>query len=242
MIFKYGGSSFESETAECLPEHFSQRRVYNQRGRAQTLVKTLVVRFDVVKTSQATIHARLQQLESAFALEGGEAKFVLDDGANSIYHLPVGSRGVRIVDNTLWTEDGKAHYVTGHPARITFQAEYTVDDADPLTHFDQTITRIGNGGPRRVQLDLDIGEPAEQIVSTHSSVFFIQTGECVGHLTYQWVFLPPPIFPAYLENPEESVSVSTPRWDGLRQVDYPFRWQYRMTLPFNPGNQIPVNH
>ena len=240
MIFSYG--SFESETAECLPEAFTQRRIYNARGRAQLLQKTLTVRFDIVKTSQATVHTRLQQLESAFALEGGSAVFRLDTGADSIYNLPAaGSHGVRIIDNTLWTEDGKAHYATGHPARITFQAEYAVSDGDPLVSYREQVTVIGNGGPRTVWLELDAGAPIQQTVSLSTPVLVIQSGEAVGSAAYPTGFIAAPLYPANLDNPDVAVTAGTPRWDGLSEVDYPISWQYRMTLPANPGLIFPVN-
>jgi hypothetical protein len=241
MIFQYG--SFTSETAEALPELFTAQRVYNPRGHAQFVRKTLVVRFDVVKTSQSTVHARLLQLASAFELEGGTPRFTLDAGGDSIYVLPsAGSRGVRIVQSDFWTEDGKAHYATGHPARVTFQAEYTISDADPLVHFRESITRIGNGGQRTVMQELDFGAPIQQIVSQSTPVTVIQSGEAVGASAYPLSFVPPPLYEGYLENPEEAISTESPRIDGLVATDYVIRWNYRMTLNFNPGFLIPSSN
>jgi hypothetical protein len=241
MLFQYG--SFVSETAEALPEAFSVQRVYNPRGRAQLVRKTLVVRVDIVKTSQATVHARLVQWRNALELEGADAKFILDAGGDSIYSLPSGgSRGVRILQNDFWTEDGKAHYATGHPLRVTFQAEYTVSDLDPLVHFRESITRIGNGGPRYVMQELDFGTPIQQVVSDQTPVIVIQAGEAVGAAAYPNAYVPAPLYPAYLDNPDEAISTESPRIDGLTPTDYAIRWQYRMTLNFNPGFLIPSSN
>jgi|GEM_PF-6580968 len=238
MIFQYSG--FPSETAEAMPETFTVQRRYNARGFAQTLVKTMVVRVDIIKTSQATVHARLVQWRDALELEGGSARFILDGGGDSIYSLPsAGSRGVRILNNDFWTEDGKAHYATGHPLRVTFQAEYLISDSDPYVHFRESVTKIGNGGPRYVMQELDGGTPIQQIVSLTTPVVVIQAGEAIGAAAYPPI--PSSMFPGFLDNPEEAISRESARRDGPSLVDWPIRWQYRHTLNFNPGVISPTS-
>lgn len=237
MILQYGGFPFQN--AEVTPTFFGQWRIYNQRGRAQLLRKRMTIEGEIIADGQAAINARMGQIQSAFALEGGTCVLLTDAGAETNYRLDSSAvSGVRIIEGpSFHIQDGKAHFATGLPFSITLEADYLVNDGDSLVSWSERVTRIGNGGPRVATIELDNGLPIRQIVSASTPVQIIQSGEAVGATT--WPNFPGAIFPAYLDNPEEAEGSDAPRTNGLGFLDFPIHWQYRHTLPYNPGTIRP---
>lgn len=241
MILRYAGYSFQD--AECLPVFYGRARTYNARGRAQFIVKRLTIEGEIIAATQALIDARVREIENALAVEGGTAVLLLDSGAESAYKLDGGSSvsGVKIIDGPNFPqEEAKAHYATGQPFNMTFEAEYLISDFDPLVSFSESITKIGNAGPRVVWPELDNGQSIPQIVSTHTNVTIIQAGSAVGVSGYPFAYAPPPIFPQNLDNPDETTTVESPQLTGLGFQNFTLNWVYRMTLNANPGIVIPT--
>jgi len=236
MRLSYDGQLFLE--AECLVSFFGMARRYNSRGRAQTLVKRMVVNGEIIAIGQAAINTRAAAIINALSLDGGTVVLLKDDGSETVYKLDgPSSRGVRIVENSLLQQDGKAHFATGLPFQITFEGEYTVSDLDPFVSYSERITRIGTGLGRKVWVELDSSTPQEQITSSASPITVLQSGEAVGALLYPQ--FNDPIFPNAIGSPEDyQRTVGTPRLDGEVYVDYPISWNYRMTLPV--GQSIPL--
>lgn len=230
MQLKYANFLFSA--GEAYPAFFGQRRVYNNRGRAQSLVKRIDVRGEIIAVGQLAINTRIGQILDALSLEGGSVAFLMDSGAETHIRMPAaGSRGVRIVENTLSEEEGRAHFATGHPFSIAFEAEYGIADSDPYVQYEETITKIGNGGQRTVIQELDTGQPVEQVVATNTPVVMLQDGFAVGASGY-----PPFPVPIYgVDNPDVSVSRSTPQLNGTTYTNFPIRWSYRKTLTADTG-------
>jgi hypothetical protein len=240
MIFRYAG--YDHDNAECLPTFYGSFRRINDRGRTQSRVWRLAVSGEIVAVGQSAINARIAEIKNAYALEGGTAVLLKDDGSESEYRLSSSGSisGVRIVDGPNFTmEEGKAHWATGLPFNVTFEAEYFVSDGDPLISYQETITKIGNGGPRVVWVELDNGPPVSQIVSTHTPVIVIQAGQAVGAAAYPYSYVPGYLFPANLDNPDEVNVHEHPRQSGNGHVDWTLSWVYRYTLNANPGNASP---
>ncbi len=168
------------------------------------------------------------QILNALALDGGDA--VLHQTAGVIALLNTGSiGGVRVVERPAFlAQDGKGHWATGVPFRITFECDYP-KFTDGLVSYSESITKVGDGGPRRVMLELDNGIPVTQTVSSNTPIQIIQSGTAVGFLAYPTVN--DPIFPNAILAPEDrAVTPDTPRLARDTYVDWPIRWTYRMTL------------
>lgn len=230
MIIEYGGVRLDDHVA--MPTFFGAARRFNSRGQAQSVVKRMVISGELLGTSATTIDAKVATLQSVFAVNGGLCRLLQTDGTATRFILgETGSfGGCKVLDGPTFTlEDGKAHYCTGLPFTVAMEAEYPVLGAQ-LVAFQETITRVGTGGPRRVTIELDNAFPAEQIVSQATPVVVVQTGEAIGFATYP-VF-PDPIFPTQVDLPDGyQTTVGSPRVDGGAYVDFPIRWNYRMTLP-----------
>jgi hypothetical protein len=231
MYLTYG--TFAFNTGETLVSFFGQARRYNQRGWAQSKVLRMVVEGEIVASGQAAINTRMAAIQDALAVEGYTVAFRFDSGAETRYKLDgPSSRGVRILELAFQQQEGKAHFATGLPFTITFEAEYGISDLDPYVSFQETVGRIGNGGPRVVWQELDYGEPVPQTVSTNTTVTIVQQGTAVG--ASGWPPFPRPLWEP-IDNPEESVFSDSPELDGLAYVNWPIRWSYRTTLNYHPG-------
>ena len=230
MYIKYG--PFQFNEGEAWPTSLTQGRQYNPRGRAQLLRKRLSIRGLVRVTGQSAITTRVDQILAALSAEGFSAGFYQDDNSPTSFYLDgPSSRGVRIVENSLLAEEGKAHYVNALPFSITFEADYGINDGDNLVIYSETITRIGNGGPREVVTELDSGVPYVETVSTHTPVIVVQQGNAVGASS-----APSPPVPIFgVDSAEDVQSYGRPRLDGVVFTDYQTRWSYRKTLPTAPA-------
>lgn len=233
MRFEYG--PYRHPESECLVTYFGSRRVYNPRGRAQRMLQQMVVEGTIVAAGQAAIESRRREIEQAYALEGQRATLYSDAGSPT-YQLD-SPLGVRVLDLTWLQEDGKAHYATGLPFRITLEAENTIDDGDTLVSYVETVTRVGTGGPRVLWPELDNGPAIPQIVASNPNVVIVQEGEAVGSLAYP-AFSLPLFLPPNLDEAGMIQSRSTPRVDGLGLTDWPIRWQY--TFTFNSAQPLPI--
>lgn len=241
MIFRYG-SSYSHPDHECLVTFFGGQTIYNPRGRPQFLRKRMAVEGEIIATGPAAISARMSEIAAAYAVDGGTAELLTSGGASTHYVLSsLGSvSGVRVVQPPSFSQqDGKAHMATGLPFSIVLEADYLIGDGDGLVSYSETIAYVGDGGPRHVILELDSGSPIEQFVSTHTPVTILQSGEAVGILSYPAPN--PPLFPDSLDRPDGiQISRSAPRLDGATHVDWPVRWQYRMTGSYLPTIPDPL--
>lgn len=228
MLFRYGSFSFAS--GECMVEFFGQFRRYNGRGLAQTVVKRMNVSGEIVADGQSAINTRAALIQNAMSLDGGSAAFLKSDGSETIYKIDGGSaRSVRVLDFAFLQQDGKAHFATGLPFQFTIEGEFTLSDGDPLVSYEERITRIGLGGPRKAWPELINGQSIEQTTSYSSNITIVQSGDAIGSLGYP--AFNQPIFPDALGSPEDyQTTTGTPRRDGFSYVDWPISWSYRMTL------------
>lgn len=192
------------------------------------LRRTMVVDGEIIADGTSAIASKVLTIKSALALDGGDA--VLHSSVGTIALLNGGSiGGVRVVERPSFTaQDGRAHWATGLPFRIVFEADYPYL-TDGLVSYTESITKVGNGGSRRVVLELDNGAPVEQTVSSNTPIQVIQTGVAVGFLAYPT--FNDPIFPGAIMAPEDlQTATELPRLARDTWVDWPIRWTYRMTL------------
>lgn len=239
IIWEYGG--YQHPDNECIVTFFGEARAYNQRGRMQVKRRRMVIDGEIIAADTAAIDARVAQIKTAYALDGGNALLRTSAGVATQYELPAfGALSGPRVGFEFLAQDGQAHYATGLPFRITLEADYQANDSDPLVSYVESITVIGHGGPRRVVVEVDSGQPITQTVSTNSPVVVIQAGEAVGSLAYP--SFNPPLFFTRLDMPDGYQQTrDTPRLAGNQWVDWPVRWAYRMTLEsyeFIPNPQL----
>lgn len=234
MRFRYGNYTFEN--AECLITYNGGQRIYGPRGRATSMLRTWTIEGEIIRSTTAQIESRRREIESNLSIEGGSAALLADDNSPT-YELN-SAKGVRILELAWLQEEHKAHFATSLPFRIRLQGEEIISDGDTLLHYTETITRIGNGGPREVFVELQNGPPQRQITSVQTPITIIQRGEAVGeYFANGYPLFNNPIFPLNLQNPDEATERIAPRWDGLIQVEPAVRWNY--IFLFNTIQELP---
>lgn len=224
MRFQYG--SFRFEDAECLITFNGGQRRYTPRGMADRIVRTWTVEGEILAANSAAIETRRRLIEANLAVEGRRAVLLQDDGAEAyVLDSPL---GVRIRQLAWFQEEAKAHFATALPFRIVLEGEEILSDGDSLVAYSERITRLGNGGPRTVVVELQNGPPVKQITAQQTAVTLIQQGEAVGSFAYPYAN--PPIYPSELSNPDEAVTKIAPQRDGLGFTNHAIQWNYIMTF------------
>lgn len=228
------GNGYSHPDNECLVTFFGAQRIYNPRGQAAILRRTMRVEGEIIAATTAAIDARVAEIRAAYAVEGGSVVLYTSAGAATQFQLPsAGSiNGVRIVEGpTFFTQDAKAHYATGLPFAITFEADYLQPQTSGVQFYSETIVQIGDGGARRIVIEVDNGSPVEQVVSTHTPVVIIQSGEAMGYLSY--ITPNTPLYSQYLDQPDgyQLIKESPQLLGGSIALNYVSRWNYRMTIP-----------
>lgn len=164
------------------------------------------------------------------ALLKRDQDFVLftDSGAQSSCKLLVKdtASGTRVTSISTPEAQG-GEFVTRRTIAFTVVAEYDVTDSkNAVVSWQETVTVIGNGGPRR-SWRFPVNAPAvRQIVAPYSLVRATQSGQAVGYKVRPRK--PLPLFPDYVVNEAESLTVVTPRYMGVGRepVDWPVSWSY----------------
>jgi hypothetical protein len=237
MRLKYGNFVFDD--AECLITYNGAQRVYGPRGIATGLLRTWVVEGEIVASGQTAIETRRTNIETALSSEGGRASLLDNDGFETYVMDSADGKGVKVLELAWLQEEAKAHFATALPFRIRLQQEEFLSDQDPLLFYNESVSRIGNGGPREVFIELQNGPPVRQITATHTPITIIQRGERVYEF-FQNATYPPfnaPIFPQNLLNPEEATEYVSPEQDGTILVRPTARWNYVMV--FNTVQALP---
>lgn len=238
MILRYGPYQFTENSV--TPTFFGARTIYSERMRPVMLRRRAVFDGEILgSTSQ--IANRAGALETALALDGGDVVFYDPATGAGMSMLNSGSlAGVRVVERPAFTaQDGRAHWVTGIPYRIAFEADYPAA-TDGIVHYEETITVSGDGGVQQVCLELDTGLPEIQTVRDSTSIIVVQAGEISGFLSYAAINTP--LFPQNILDPRQDKQIASiaPRLYGNTYTDFNRRWMYRMTLTAPTGIPAPL--
>lgn len=229
MIIKYSGQQLIDH--EAMVTYFGGQVVFNGRGRPQLFRRQMVIEGEIVAASASAINSRVRTIENIFGLNGGICALLQSDGTETDFVIGDGALGgCRVVQPPSFSlQDGKAHFTTGLPFSIVLEADYTISDGDTLVSYEETITKIGQGGPRRVTIELDNGPPVEQVVSQYTPIVVVQSGQAVGWGGYPTIN--DPIYPTQVDLPDGyQLTRGSARLNGATYTEYPVQWSYRMTL------------
>jgi hypothetical protein len=231
MIVTYG--SFPFLDNEAMVSFWGQQLQIDSRGRARMRKQRVAIEGEIIADGAAAIDARVAAIQDAFSLGGQSMSLLIPPSTATHISLDntTSLSGVRVMQVSFPQQDGMAHYATGLPFFIVLEADYLLSPGDELTSYTETITYIGNGGPRKVVVELIEGPPAIQYTTEQTPITVIQSGEAVGILSQPNVN--PPILPNNLLDVPDGIqySAGTPRMDNGIYVDFPIRWEYRMTVP-----------
>jgi hypothetical protein len=195
-------------------------------GNPLTYTHTLSISGSLDGDTQAECATAEAAVRLAFSVPYQDVALLLDDGSVSPTKiLNAGSiSGVRCLSLAFPNSYGGAEYATVRSFQAVFEAEYLAG-IDQLVDYSETVSIIGNGGPRRVVTETINTAPVEQIVSPKTAVRASQSGRAVGLLSHPAV--PRPLWPAALQNPDQAVTRSTPRPGTNGLLEWEVAWSYQ---------------
>lgn len=197
-------------------------------GKPLTYIHTVTLDGCLDGSTQAECSAAEAAFRAAFSRPDLDFVFKMDNGAATPTKLIAATSivGVQVLAMAFPLSYGGAEYATARGFSLTLQAEYDVQRADQIVAWDESLTIVGNGGPRRVVREVVQGEPVEQETAEKTPVRATQTGQAVGLFSY-----PTPPAPLFgrdkLMNPDVAVSYSTPQVQGRRPMRYAVTWNYQ---------------
>jgi hypothetical protein len=235
VIFQYGSIPFADNS--CTPVLLAARTIYSERAKPLMLRKHLVVSGEIIATGQVAIGIQVIAIQNALSLDGGDAFFRPSDSFGPQLGLfnTNSLAGVRVIERPSFTaQDGRAHWATGLPYHMAFEADYPAATDGIVSYKEEISTTGNNGGPRQVCLELDVGLPVIQTASESTPIIVLQSGEINGFLGYAAVN--DPIFPNAILAPEDKqITETAPLAYGNAYTNFNRRWSYRMTLT-TPGS------
>lgn len=203
-------------------------------------------------TSESTIQSELSALDlaarSALSVPFQDFGLYHDNDTLSscrIINTANMLQGTRVVSVNAPSGRG-AEYASYRTLQFTVRAAYLLSPAaligpggvpappgtgtngEVLRSWNESLTFIGNGGPRVILQDVIDGSPVEQVVTPATKVRVVQSGTAVG-------FIRPPLFPAPIFGTPVSESVQqviqSPVRTSQGYMQYPISWSYEFESP-----------
>lgn len=235
MIIKYGSNSrTDSEIALTITKNAQRAPNGTRIGTRETWTLDGILHGTDVDDLTTNIAA----LEAEFSSDGKDIVLLKSDGTTETAHKITNSNtigGVKVIQPPAFPKGDGAEYTTFRRYRIVIGA--LVDDgSDELMDFRETTTRTGNGGPRRVLIEVLNGPPQAQTTSRYTPVRITQRGRALGKTIYPNAAIP--FYPAELSNPEHTITFTGPTNDRGNFIGFGTSWTYVSLLAF-PGTAIP---
>lgn len=224
MQLRYGSYAHDDGEVEVS---ITRRTEFGQRG-AFRIVETWDCRGQKVGSSQSDLTAKLRALENAYS-RGGFNVVLLDSNGSRSVHEIVNARtvgGVQIVKPITYPTGTGAEYSTFRSYEFTLEASYVdagfLSVNGGITDFTETIV-IEGGGPTRVVIELDQGDPVEQITRDRTAYRATQSGRLSS--LFENPEPPRPKWPSKLVG-RGRISRSSPIESNGVPIQWPVEWSY----------------
>ena len=184
-----------------------------------------------VAGNQAAMTAKLAEFEAAFSRQF--QNFALYDNAGNLTaHKLINAQtlgGVKILTRPEYPVGAGAEYTTYRSFSLTLGAEIAVSPqqgTNAVIEWQETLTFIGTGGPRRVWQEFIEDNPENQVVAQRTTIKAIQRGSAIGFGDY--LAFPAPLYPLEVEHEDQRVyERGTPNAKGAGVFKYyPSSWSY----------------
>jgi hypothetical protein len=222
--FKYGSYSHTSGTVDLV--NFNTDRILDGRGKAQLVRKSMSIQGTLIGTgTQGNLKSQIEELETAYSVNGRDAVLLHDDGTQSAHTLTNGrSVGGVIVASLNYPVGGAGEYATQRSYTISLHADYLATGADNIVSWNDTVSITGTGGPRKVVLSTISGPAVVQTLAQRTPVRATQSGSGVGFNSW-----PPPPRPFSAQNEEQerrSIKRTQPERRNRQFSNYAISWSY----------------
>lgn len=187
----------------------------------------------VIGTSFADLTDKLDSLEDAYSVPGGDLTFYDNNGAETAHKLRSSDclGGTRIVgfeylDGYPGTWGSSTEYVNKRTYRIAVEGDQVIRGG--LLAFSETYTYFGDGGPEDKWVESLLGAPQKQTLKQQTTGIGIQQGTAIGESGYPPI--PDMLYPDLLmriKGQSPMIKPETPKtlWTGETHV-YKVSWRF----------------
>ena len=224
MFFRYGGYTHANNEVELA----SVQRSYSasQAGSQRMRREVWTLKGEIQAASQAALTTALASLEAAYAKDGGDLTFFLDDGTTPTQHAIVSGQslgGTRVL-SLVYPQGRGAEYATFRTYEIQIEAEFLIAQSNGLVSWQEAITFTGTGGSDWAVTEVLNGPPVIEQVGTHTLCTASQDGSAVGELQYP---IPPgPFAPANELGKNRRFTPTAPKLYNGKLVEWGMAWHY----------------
>lgn len=195
----------------------------SDQGTPERLVETWTIEGRILGTSQSDLTSKLQQLEAAYANDGGEIALIDNSGNKTVHELRSQDSlsKVRIVKPVSYPKSGAGEYAIWRTYRVVIEAEQRFGTAtNAPTSFTESFQVTGRGEPITIWFYPPAGKPVKQVYG-QTLYRLTQSGQLTGYsrnLPY-----PQPLFPGALAA-DPSVTFTRSRGD---YDQWTIAWSYQ---------------
>lgn len=225
MFLRYG--NYQHDAGECVLTIF-QEAILSERGTQTAIRETWEINGRIHATDQAAVSAAQATLIAAYAVNGQDAGFYLDDGsptnhvlvnANSLY-------GIKVIKPPSFPKGDGGEFSTYRNYQIVLMAEfpYYGDGASVLLNYAESISFQGVGGPVWHYLETLNGPPQAQTIRQMSVMRAVQSGFAEALGTYPG--FPGPIWPELEHQEQRTITYELPNDKYNKRV---VRWSYHFS-------------
>lgn len=201
MQLKYGTYSFNANDASLGT---SREVMRSESGTIIGYVEKWTISFRLRADTQSELTTEINSLYDAFNVNGKDLVLLDNSSNNSSFVIDSSSStSGTMIKSVSFPNLRDAQYTTYIDGTIQAEAEFITSTAADYSYTDSFTVR-GNGGPKRVVIEVAVGNPIIQTTRQRTMVTATQSGSARGV-----GFAPPAatiMFPGYLVN--ESVSVA----------------------------------
>jgi hypothetical protein len=213
---RFGYRTFRGEIGEFSCRSFTMVGQRNDRRTLGSVLVSMDVEFEIIRDTQAAITTRFNQIKAAILKDGGDVGFYQDNGARSAIFIDSSrtTSGVYITQHPSIVQGDGADYATHLKGSCSFAADLAPEDFGGatandggLTRYQEVMTFRGNGGPRKVVVAGDRGDPVSYTLCDRTPVYATQSGRATWSGNRVWYPPPnPPLFPGLLDGEHEEPS------------------------------------
>ena len=192
----------------------------------------------LIADTESALTTLIEALEAQYTTNLQSIAILSNDGTTETAHTIDNNQtiGGIVVESLSYPKGDGAQYAGFRDYEMVFTTRrglVLVGGQQAPFSYQETLSFVGTGGPRRVIRELRNGPPQVQIVSQSTPVFATQIGSAIGHSVQPNPAFP--IWPDHEDEPSRTITRRNPKTYGtggnLISEMFETSWSYRFMAP-----------
>lgn len=222
LQLRYGSYAHDFGEVSVVIERSTE---YAARG-VYKRVETWSIEGRKVGSSASDLTTKLTAMEAAYAFNSRDVLLIDENGGQTVHRIASAATlgGVQVVQPPSYPDGSGAQYATFRDYTIVLRAEFLITTGviAGVVEYQESVSLSG-GGPVRVVLELDEGDPVEQIVRDRTAYQATQSGSLRSLIANPTP--PKPLWPDKLQGNPRIVRGTPDETNGVAVV-FPLSWSY----------------